>query len=29
MYLLFINAICGSSEFKTEDELSYHVKTMH
>ena len=21
--------ICGSSEFKTEDDLSYHIRTMH
>ena len=21
--------ICGNSDFKTEDELSYHVRTIH
>ena len=29
MYLPFLNAIFVAAEFKTEDDLSYHIRTMH
>ena len=29
MCLSFINDVCGSSGYKTEDELSYHVRSTH